>query len=211
MAERRLLERYLDELYAWNARLNLTAVPREAAWDRHVGEALGLLEAAPIAEGCRVVDVGSGAGLPGIPLAVVRPDLELTLCESDRRRAGFLLHVAGLLGLRGVRVVALRAEELGRRPEGREAFDAAVSRATAAPAALCELCLPLVRPGGRLIALVRDAGAATAECRVAAATCGGGDPTAAAPGVLVVPKVATTPDLYPRRPGVPTRRPIGTG
>ena len=104
MAERRLLERYLDALYAWNARLNLTAVPREGAWDRHVGEALGLLDAAPIAEGSRVVDVGSGAGLPGIPLAVVRPDLELTLCESDRRRAGFLTHVAGLLGLRGVHV-----------------------------------------------------------------------------------------------------------
>jgi 16S rRNA (guanine527-N7)-methyltransferase len=186
-------------------------VPREAAWDRHVQEALGLLEAAPLAEGSEVVDVGSGAGLPGIPLAVVRPDLRVLLCDSDRRRAGFLTHVAGLLGLRGVRVAALRAEELGRRPEGREAFDAAVSRATAAPAALCELGLPLVRRGGRLIALVRDAGAAASGCRAAAAACGGGEPSAAAAGVLVVPKVGATPELYPRRPGVPSRRPLGPG
>jgi 16S rRNA (guanine527-N7)-methyltransferase len=207
-AERALLERYLDELYAWNLRLNLTAVPREDAWDRHVGEALALLEAVPLAEGARLVDVGSGAGLPGVPLAVVRPDLGVVLCESDRRRAGFLTHVCGLLGLHGVRVAAVRAEDLGRSAEGRETFDAAISRATAAPAVLCELCLPLVRPGGGLAALVRDAAAAARACTGAAAACGGGEPWAAAPGVLVVPKLRPTPGLYPRRPGVPTRRPL---
>jgi 16S rRNA (guanine527-N7)-methyltransferase len=189
-------------------RLNLTTVPRADAWDRHVGEALELLAVAPPAEGARLVDVGSGAGLPGIPMAVVRPDLEVVLCESDRRRAGFLTHVAGLLGLRGVSVIAVRAEELGRTAEARESFDAAVSRATAAPPVLCELCLPLLRCGGHLAALVRDAHAAAAGCARAALACGGGKPVAAALGVLVVPKLQPTPDTYPRRPGIPARRPL---
>lgn len=163
----------------------------------------------PPDQGARVADVGSGAGIPGIPMAVVRPDLELVLCDSDHKRAGFLGHVAELLGLDGVRVAAVRAEELGRTAGAREAFDGAVSRATAAAPALCELCLPLLRIGGRLAALVRDAPAAAELCAGASAACGGGRPEAAAPGVLVVTKVAPTPDAYPRRPGVPARRPLG--
>ena len=184
-------------------------MPPAEAWERHIGEALDLLAAAPPDEGARVVDVGSGAGIPGIPIAVVRPDLEMVLCDSDQKRAGFLGHVAALLGLEGVRVAAVRAEELGRAAGAREAFDAAVSRATAAPPVLCELCLPLLRTGGRLAALVRDAPAAAGACAAAAAACGGGTPQAPAPGVLVVTKQRATPDAYPRRPGVPARRPLG--
>jgi 16S rRNA (guanine527-N7)-methyltransferase len=184
-------------------------VPPAEAWDRHIGEALELLAAVRLGEGARVVDVGSGAGIPGIPIAVVRPDLEMVLCDSDQKRAGFLGHVAALLGLDGVRVAAVRAEELGRTAGAREAFDAAVSRATAAPPVLCELCLPLLRTGGRLAALVRDATASAEACAAAAAACGGGEPEAATPGVLVVTKQRPTPDAYPRRPGVPARRPLG--
>jgi 16S rRNA (guanine527-N7)-methyltransferase len=184
-------------------------VPPAAAWDRHVGEALELLAHVPLAPGARLVDVGSGAGIPGIPVAVVRPDVEVVLCDSDQKRARFLGHVAELLGLQGVRIAPVRAEDLGRTDGAREAFDAAVSRATAAPPALCELCLPLLRTGGRLAALVSDAPAAAAACAVAAAACGGGTPEAATPGVLVVTKERSTPDAYPRRPGVPARRPLG--
>lgn len=184
-------------------------MPREEAWARHVGEALDLLDAVAPAEGARLVDVGSGAGIPGIPIAVVRPDLEVVLCESDRRKAGFLAHVATALGLARVEVAPVRAEDLGRIAGSRDAFDTAVSRATAPPPALCELCLPLLRPGGRLAALVTDAPVAAAACGVAAAACGGGVPRAATPGVLVVEKLAPTPDRYPRRPGIPAKRPIG--
>jgi 16S rRNA (guanine527-N7)-methyltransferase len=155
-----------------------------------------------------VVDVGSGAGIPGIPIAVVRPDLEVVLCDSDQKRAGFLTHVATLLGLERVHVAPVRAEDLGRTAGAREAFDAAVSRATAPPPVLCELCLPLLRTGGRLAALVRDASAAAEACAAAAAACGGGRPEAAAAGVLVVVKLTATPDAYPRRPGVPAKRPL---
>jgi 16S rRNA (guanine527-N7)-methyltransferase len=207
-AERGLLERYLDELYEWNTRFNLTRVPAGQAWDRHVEEALELLAAVPPPEGARLVDVGSGAGIPGVPIAVVRPDLEVVLCDSDHKRAGFLAHVVDRLGLRRVEVAAVRAEELGRSAGAREAFDAAVSRATAAPPALCELCLPLLRVGGSMAALVSDAPTAATACAAAAAACGGGTPTAPAHGVLVVGKERPTPERYPRRPGIPARRPI---
>jgi 16S rRNA (guanine527-N7)-methyltransferase len=141
-------------------------------------------------------------------MAVVRPDLEVVLCDSDQKRSGFLAHVAALLGLERVRVAPVRAEDMGRAPGSREAFDAAVSRATAPPPVLCELCLPLLRTGGQLAALVRDAAAAAGACAVAAAACGGGSPTAAAPGVLTVAKLRATPDAYPRRAGLPAKRPL---
>lgn len=202
------LQAYLDELARWNRRVNLTAVPPERRWDKHVGEVMELLAVCSPAMGARVVDVGAGGGVPGIPMAVLRADLEVTLVESDRRKAGFLTHAAGVLGLGNVRVLAERAEELGRRQGVRAGFDVAVSRALAAPAVMCELCLPLVRAGGVVVALVGDARAAARECARAAALCGGGEPQAAAAGVLLVTKERATPDAYPRRAGVPVRRPL---
>ena len=209
-SQRALLERWLDELYRWNRRVNLTAVPPAEAWDRHVLESLRLLDAATPAPGASVVDLGSGGGVPGIPIAVVRPDLHLVLVDADRRKAAFLTHVAGQLGEAAhLVVVDRRAEALGRDAEHREQHDLAVSRATAAAAALCELALPLVRPGGMLACLVGDADAAAEQSAAAAARLGGAPPRAVGPGILVVEKVAQTPDAYPRREGVPARRPIG--
>src|ERR1700686_1329561 len=132
------LEAYLDELDRWSARLNLTSIPRAQMWSRNVVEAEELLEVAAPPPGCRVVDVGSGGGVPGMVIAILRPDLAVTLLDSDRRKCGFLVHVAGLLGLAGVVVEALRAEDAGRRDGLREAFDLATSRATAPPPVLCE-------------------------------------------------------------------------
>ena len=158
-----------------------------------------------------VVDVGSGGGMPGLPLKIARPDLQLTLVEADRRKAAFLVHAAARLEL-DVQVVAERAETVGRGPL-RESFDAAVCRALAPLPVLVELCLPLVRVGGRLLAMK----GAVEPADEAIARVGGGPPsTFAAPSgarergvVVVVPKVRPTPDAYPRRPGVPGRRPIG--
>jgi len=207
--QRVLLDRWLDELHRWNARVNLTAVPREEAWDRHVVESLRLLAHAAPAPGSTVVDVGSGGGAPGLPIAIVRPDLRITLVESDRRKAAFLGHVLGLLHLGDTTtVVDRRAEALGHDPAHREAYDLAVSRATAPPATLCELGLPLVRPGGSLAALVTDVTAAVASCSRAAELLGGGPPRAPGEGVLLVPKARPTGTTYPRRDGVPARRPL---
>jgi 16S rRNA (guanine527-N7)-methyltransferase len=206
--ERDLLERYLAELYEWNTRVNLTRVPPGEAWGRHVEEAFALLAAVPPRRGARLVDVGSGAGIPGVPIAVARPDLDVVLCDSDGKRARFLTHVVAVLGLERVEVAAVRAEDLGRTAGAREAFDAAVSRATAPPPVLCELCLPLLRVGGTMSALVSDAGAAAAACAAAAGACGGAAPAAPSPGVLTVVKERPTPERYPRRPGIPARRPL---
>jgi 16S rRNA (guanine527-N7)-methyltransferase len=187
--QRRLLERYLDELDRWNRRLNLTAVRREQAWGRHVLESIALLDAAEIAAGSRIVDLGSGGGIPGVPAAILRPDLAVTLLDSDRRKAGFLIHVAGLLDLPNVTVVARRAEDAARDPGHHEGYHAVVSRATAPVPLLAELALPLLRPGGCLWALVSDAE------RDAEALAARGDvrPRAAAPGILAVEKLRRPP------------------
>jgi 16S rRNA (guanine527-N7)-methyltransferase len=202
------LEAYLDELDRWSARLNLTSIPRAQMWSRNVVEAEELLGVAAPPRGCRVVDIGSGGGVPGMVIAILRPDLLVTLLDSDRRKSGFLVHVAGLLGLSGVVVEALRSEDAGRRDDLREAFDLATSRATAPPPVLCELALPLLRVGGSLCALVAGAPAALSGCAAAAAACGGSAPDAPTDAVLRVRKVVPTSDEYPRRPGMPNRHPI---
>ena len=204
-----LLQRWLDELGRWNQRINLTALPPAEWWERHALESLGLLDVMAPPASARLVDVGSGGGAPGLPLAIVQSDLAVTLVEADRRKAAFLGHVVALLALGDrVAVVDRRAEEIGHDPRHREAYDLATSRATASPAVLCELALPLVRPGGSLGALVGDAVAAAAACAEASRLCGGGPPRGAAPGVLAVPKVAPTDLRYPRRTGTPARRPL---
>jgi 16S rRNA (guanine527-N7)-methyltransferase len=206
-AEPRLF-RYLDELYRWNQRLNLTAIPREEAESRHLGEARHLLDHAAPAMGARVADIGAGGGVPGLVMAILRPDLRVTLIESDRRKAGFLLHAAALCGCPLVTVQSRRAEEVGHDPAHRDAYDLAVSRATAPAAVLCELALALLRPGGRMVALVADAEAGARAAAGAAAMCGGGVPAALAPGILSIIKVAPTPERYPRRAGMPARHPL---
>lgn len=161
-----------------------------------------------------IVDVGSGGGMPGLPLKLARPDLQVVLLEADRRKAAFLLQAAARLGV-AVEVVIERAETAGRGPL-RESFDAACSRALAPMPTLVELCLPLVRVDGQLLAMKTDADAEVEAARAAIRRLGGGAPTIhAAPSparqlgvVVVVPKVAPTPPAYPRRPGIPNKRPL---
>jgi 16S rRNA (guanine527-N7)-methyltransferase len=168
------------------------------------------LAAAALVEHGPVVDVGSGAGSPGIPIAVARPDLRIDLLEAQRRRCDFLRSAAR--DLPNVRVVCARAEEHGRGP-GREAYGTAVAQALAEPPVAVEWCLPLVRPGGLLILLVGEVDID----RVAAAAheVGGGPPElvplpGSGPGrrLLLVPKTGATPDRFPRRPGVARKRPL---
>ena len=164
----------------------------------------------------RVIDVGSGGGLPGLPLKIARPELQLTLLEANRRKAAFLVQAAASLGLRDVEVVARRAEEAGRDPRHREAYDFALARALAPMPVLAELCLPFVAVGGRLLAMKADSVAEAEAARGVIERLGGeliavsaAASTARTLGqVVVVEKVRPTPAEYPRRPGVPGRRPL---
>jgi 16S rRNA (guanine527-N7)-methyltransferase len=198
------LERWLEALLA---EPGLTAV-RDLAEARRVHVDDALAAAALVTEG-PVVDVGAGGGSPGIPLASARPDLRIDLLEAQRRKCDFLERAAAPFP--NVRVVCARAEEHGRR-EGREAYGAAVAQALAPPPTALEWCLPLVREGGRVVLL---AGAVDLEGAAAAAEAvGGGRPELVPlPGserrsLLVVTKVAATPDRFPRRPGVARKRPL---
>jgi 16S rRNA (guanine527-N7)-methyltransferase len=163
----------------------------------------------------RVVDVGSGAGLPGLALKIERPDLEMTLVEADQAKAAFLVHVCAVLGLAGVDVVAKRAEEVGQDPRMREAFDLAVARALAPLPVLVELCLPLVRVGGRLLAQKTEAEEPARAARAIELLGGELSGVLTAPSaarntgtVVVIDKARPTPTCYPRRSGVPARRPL---
>ena len=162
-----------------------------------------------------LVDVGSGGGLPGLPLKIARPDLEVTLVEADESKAAFLAQAAARLGLSGVEVVARRAEDVGRDPRHRERYDVAVARAVAALPALVELCLPLVKVGGRMLAQKTDReDPARAEHAIEilggspAAVAEAQSPARAAGTVITVGKVRSTPAAYPRRAGVPVRKPL---
>lgn len=150
-----LLVAYLDLLLEANTRFNLTAVrDRDEAWRRHIIDSLTLLPFLDeVPAGGRVVDVGAGGGLPGIPIAVARPDLRVTLVESTGKKARFLAECVQRLGLTQCRVAAERAEALARDPRHRQGYDVAVCRAIGPLVRVLEWTLPLVRIGGLLLAM----------------------------------------------------------
>jgi 16S rRNA (guanine527-N7)-methyltransferase len=200
------LDQFVRLIGAWPG---LMARPDRALVD----DGLVLLEY--LADARRVVDVGSGAGLPGIPIKIARPDLDMTLIEADQAKAAFLVHACAVLGLEHVEVVARRAEDAGHDPRLREVFDVAVARALAPLPVLVELCLPLVRVGGRLLAqktVAEDpSGAARAIQLLGGELSGVQSAPSAARGtgtVVVIDKMLPSPALYPRRAGVPARRPL---
>jgi 16S rRNA (guanine527-N7)-methyltransferase len=168
-----------------------------------------------LGEAQKVVDVGSGGGLPGLPLRIARPDLRMTLIEADQDKAAFLVRACAVLGLQGVEVLARRAEEVGQDPLYREAFDVAVARALAPMRVLAELCLPLVKVGGRLLAQKTETEEVNDANRAIEAMGGILKVVVAAPSaarsagtVVIVEKARSTPPAYPRRPGVPARKPL---
>jgi 16S rRNA (guanine527-N7)-methyltransferase len=181
--------------------------------DELIDDSLVLME--HLGEAHTVVDVGSGGGLPGLPLKIARADLNVTLVEADQAKAAFLVRACAALALDGVEVLARRAEEVGQDPLHRETFDVAVARALAPMPVLAELCLPLVRIGGRLLAQ-KTGSEDLASAGHAIEVLGGTlnrvveAPTAsrARGTVVIIDKVRATPAAYPRRPGVPSRKPL---
>ena len=218
-------ERYLRLMEAWRDRAGLTSVTDPAAVQRrHFGESLALLVALraagvlPAGEPASIVDVGAGAGFPGVPMRIVEPALRLTLIESHGRRTRFLDTLVDELELGDVEVVTARAEEAGRDPACRERFDVAVARAVAPLPVLVEYLLPLLRPGG-VMAAPKGSGAERelGEAAAAIEALGGrvedpvplSLPEGAGPQqVVIVRRCGELPERFPRRPGIPAKRPL---
>ena len=211
-------ERYHAMLAETNARMNLTRVPDDAleAVDRNYLDCAAVLAGGAL-EAQTAVDVGSGAGFPGIPLSILLPETRFTLIDALGKRVEFLRGVIDALGL-NAEALHLRAEDAARRPELRERFDLAVARAVAPMNVLCEFLLPLTRVGGHMLALKGpglDEELAGAEGALAAL---GGRLERTRP--LAIPgrdwdhraawigKIAPTPERYPRRAGVVEKRPL---
>ncbi len=213
------LARYHALLTEWNARIDLTAVldPEEMV-DRHYLDSAAPLALGLIPQGARVIDVGTGAGLPGIPLCILRPDLRVTLLDAQRKRVTFLQAAIEALDL-PAQAVHMRAEDAARDEAHRETYDVAVSRAVAATPTLLELTLPFVRVGGRAIAWKGPGLQAELEqARRAAHLLGGaleGVLDAPVPGrdwqhvLLLCGKRQKTARQYPRRAGLPGKNPLG--
>jgi len=210
---------YYKELVAWNKRVNLTAITDyEEVQLKHFLDALTVTLAWQKTTENTVIDVGAGAGIPGIPLKIVFPDIKLVLCEATAKKAAFLRHIIDTLGLNDVEVVVGRAEEVAHDAQYRERFGLVLSRAVAPLPALVELTLPFCAVGGGFIAQKKGAVAPeVAQAGKAMATLGGSlrevkkvelEEFADERYLVVIDKIAPTPPQYPRRPGMPGKRPL---
>lgn len=215
-------EVYWRELSEWNTRVNLTAiVDREQVVVKHFLDSLSI---APLLRDAgaapSLVDIGSGAGLPGLALKIALPQLRVTLVDATRKKVDFLQHMIAELGLQDISAIQARAEDLAHDPAHRERYDFAVARAVADLVVLLEYTLPFVKIGGAFIAQkgiqvedeIRRAGPALQAL--------GGQVRASVPvelpgleprHLIVVDKIAATPLTYPRRAGIPERKPICGG
>ena len=213
------LDTYERELLSWNARFNLTAIddPKKIR-TKHFLDSLTCLLAMRNAPMERVIDIGTGAGFPGIPLKIICPNMRLTLVESVGKKAAFCQHIVEILRLRDVEVLPERAEAVGSSDAHRERYDWALARAVATMSTLVEYLLPLVRVGGRALAMKGEGGPAEAQAAEGAMRLLGGHLQqllpVTLPGVedqrylIIMEKLAATPDRYPRRTGLPTKKPL---
>lgn len=211
--------RYEQELIKWNQQINLTAIdhPKKIRV-KHFLDSLTCLKAMRDTPMERVIDVGTGAGFPGIPLKIIYPSMQLTLVESVGKKTAFCQHIVDVLNLEKVDILNERAEVIGNLPEHREKYDWALARAVASMPILMEYLLPLVQIGGRALAMKGESGPAEAHSADQGIYLLGGHLRQLIPlhlpGVeedrylVVIDKVAATPDKYPRRVGIPSKRPL---
>lgn len=210
---------FLDEFVACNAHTNLSAIREpEAIVQKHFLDAVSCVPVLERFSPRSLMDVGTGGGMPGIPLKILFPELQVCLADSVKRKTAFLSDVVAKMGWDDVTVLTERAELIGRMPEHRERYDVVIARALAAMPVLVEYLLPMVRVGGQMIA--QKGASAEKETQAATegiATLGGkvmGMEEVRMPGIeephyfVIVEKVAATPEKYPRRVGIPTKRPL---
>jgi 16S rRNA (guanine527-N7)-methyltransferase len=210
---------YEKELLEWNQKFNLTAIrDAESIRTKHFLDSLSCVLAWKASPPNQLIDIGTGAGFPGIPLKILYPTLRLTLVESVGKKAMFCQHLVRVLGLEHVDVIQARAEDLGQTAQHREKYDWAVARAVANLKVLSEYLIPLVRLGGAMLAQKGESGPAEAQSAEESMKLLGGKlkqlipvhlPSVAEDRYLVVvEKVAATPPKYPRKPGIPMKQPL---
>lgn len=211
--------RYYELLVETNKVMNLTAItePEEVAV-KHMVDSLLAFEAAMA--GKILVDVGTGAGFPGVPLKIYCPSLKVTLVDSLGKRLRFLEQVISELGLKGIRCEHLRAEDAGRNKRHREQYDYVTARAVARLSVLSEYCLPLAKKGGQFIALKGSRYAEEIDEGEAAVKILGGKIISAEPvklpglddgrAIIKIAKIKATPAQYPRKAGTPEKQPLGS-
>lgn len=209
--------RYRVELQRWNERVNLTAITDERGIVvRHFLDSLYIARSWG-QEPDTLIDIGAGAGFPGIPLKILRPRLRLTLVESVAKKAEFLRQLIVTLDLHNVTVIVARAEQIGRDPAHREQYAMVTARAVAELAILAEYCLPLCRVGGRVLAPKgADCAAEIEQARAAIERLGGTIagiepvhlPDTEPRTLVIIDKIAATPAPYPRAVGIPAKRPL---
>lgn len=212
-------EQYQTLLLDWNRRMNLTAIrePRQIQ-QRHFLDALSCALVTGELNGRSLIDVGTGAGFPGLPLKILFPNLRLTLVESVAKKTRFLETVVAELGLRDVMILAERVELLGQDMAYRAQYDWAAARAVAELRVLLEYLLPLCRPGGFVLAQKGESAAEEVAAAQNALAVLGGAVRQVRPVnlphrvethyLVVVEKTAVTPNVYPRRTGVPAKKPL---
>jgi 16S rRNA (guanine527-N7)-methyltransferase len=213
------LTTYERELLDWNRKFNLTALrDSDSIRTKHFLDSFSCALAWGARPPRRLVDVGSGAGFPGLPLKILYPRMSVTLIESVGKKAMFCEHIVRLLGLERVEVIKRRAEEVGCLPEHREQYEWAVARAVADMRVLAEYLLPLVKVGGTALALKGESGPPEANSAERAMRMLGGRLQQIIPlhlpGIVeerylvLVQKAAATPPKYPRQAGMPMKRPL---
>ena len=213
------LVQYEKELLEWNQKFNLTAIREvESIRTKHFLDSFSCVLAWKTSPPDRLIDIGTGAGFPGIPLKIIYPNLKLTLVESVGKKAKFCEHIVNVLGLMNVDIIQARAEEVGQDAKHREKYDWAVARAVANLNVLSEYLLPLAKVNGLMLAQKGESGPAEAQSAEEAMKLLGGKLKQLIlvnlPGVaenrylVVVEKVAVTPPKYPRKPGIPTKQPL---
>lgn len=212
-------EKYAELLVSYNEKVNLTAITeKEEIYLKHFLDSCLPLKTGVFTENATVIDVGCGGGFPSVPLKIAMPSLEFTLMDATRKKTDFLSVVVNELGLSGVEVINMRAEEAGRVKELREQFDFAVARAVAPLNILMEYCVPFVKEGGAFVALKgRNAGEEILAARNAAGTLGvklADSLELQLPGtdnvrnIVIYEKIKATDSRYPRKTGKPSKAPL---
>jgi 16S rRNA (guanine527-N7)-methyltransferase len=210
---------YASELIEWNERFNLTAITDPIDIEvKHFLDSLTCLRGIGLRPEGKLIDIGSGAGFPGLPLKITCPSLKVTLVESIGKKVEFCRHIVERLRLEAVEVFHDRAERLGHQDVHRQTYDWAVARAVAALPVLAEYDLPFLRLGGRAIIMKGETGPAEAHTAEGALQILGGRVAQLIPlelpqivetrYLVLIDKVAATPVKYPRRPGIPEKRPL---